>query len=236
MLMHPSIFDVLARAITPGCSGVPFMRCCQACARDFRKCVFTGMPFLLTNATRSAEPQKPATPALRAPAITWGQARSPRWHRASHYGPSQVVPGPLEESQQPDSSRPLLEAQQGQQSAQPTPSLARSVFSRVAVIGNRRCQAELQQRSAAGSAARQEEPKAALLGTSTCAVPSQPQPEALERQESPTEAASRGMAAASGSKGGDGPSSAILTRRGSRWVACLALHLCWAPLRYCALP
>ncbi len=207
-----------------------------------------------------------------------GKSRSPRLHKASRYGPS-VVPAPPEESQHPYSSRSLLTAQQGQQSAQLTPSLARSVFARVAVIGNRRVLPEQQQQraadsaagqqrqqsaeptpslarsvsaqvavignrrllaeqqqGAAGSAAGQEELEAALLEASMFAVPEQLQPEALDCTESQTEAASRGMAAATGSESGEGPSDAILTCRGSRWVSCHALHWCWAPLRQCAMP
>ena len=162
-----------------------------------------------------AERQQPATQMLSAPATPRGQARSPWPHRTSRYGPSQVVPAPLEDGQHPDSSGPLLAAQQGQTSPQPIPSLAKSIFSRVAVLGNRRLLAEQQQRSAAGSAARQEEPKAAPLWAVRRVVPFQPQPGGPERPGSPTEAPSRGMAAPAGSEGGHGLGSATLTRRGS---------------------
>ena len=217
----------------------------------------TVSPASLTSAAAgSAEPQQPAPLTLRSPATPGAQSRSPGSHRASRYGPSQVVPCSSEEEEQhPDGSRPLLAIQQRQQSAQPSPSLAKSVFSRVAVIGNMRLMAEQQQRAAgsaagqeeqqsarpvpslarsvfarvavtgnrrllpeqqqgpAGSAAGQEELEAAPLGASACVVPSQPQLEDPERSESPTEA---GMAAATGSEGGDGPGSATLMPRGSR--------------------
>ena len=164
-----------------------------------------------------AELQQPTPLTPRTPATPGGQPRSPRSHRTSRYGPSQVVPAPPEESRQPDSRRPLPAAQQRQQSAQATPSLARSILSWVAVLGARRCRAEQQQQSTAGSAAGQEELEAAApKGASTCAMPFQPQLGVPERPESPTEAAGRGMTAASGSMGGDGSGGATPTRRGSR--------------------
>ena len=163
----------------------------------------------------SAGRQQPAPQMLSAPATPRGQARSPWSHRTSRYGPSQVVPAPLEDGQHPDGSKPLLAAQQGQHSPQQTPSLAKSIFSRVAVIGNRRLLAEQQQRRAAVSAAGQEEPKAAPVWATTRVVPFQPQSGGPERPGSPTEAPSRGMAAATGSEGGHGLGSATLTHRGS---------------------
>ena len=166
-------------------------------------------------AAASAELEQPAPRTLGTPATPWGQS-FPRSHRASHYGPSQVVPAPAEESQPPDSRRPLLGVQPRQHAAQATPSLASSILSWVAVIGNRRILPEQQQQSAAGSATGQEELEAAPRGTSMRGVPIQPQPEVPERPESPTEAASRGMAAATGSEGGDGPGSAHPMRGGSR--------------------
>ena len=218
-------------------------------------------------AARLAELQQPAAPTHIDPVTPRVQSRPLLSDRASRYGPSQVVPAPQEEGQHPNSSRPLSAAQQRQQSAQQTPSLARSVFSRVAVIGSRRLLANQQQQgaagsaagqqqqqsaqpmpslarsvfarvavigsgrvlpeqqpTAAGSAAGQEELEAGPLGASTSPEPLQPQSEALERPESLTEAASGGMAAAAGSEGGAGPSGAALTGRGSRWVACHALH------------
>ena len=191
---------------------------------------------LSSAAASFAELRQPAAPRLNPLATPEGKSRSPRLHKASRYGPSQVVPAPPEESQHPYSSRSLLTAQQGQQSAQLTPSLARSVFARVAVIGNRRVLPEQQQQRAAASAAGQEELEAALLEASMFAVPEQLQPEALDCTESQTAAARRGMAAATGSELGEGPSDATLTCRGSRWVSCHALHWCWAPLRQCAMP
>ena len=162
-----------------------------------------------------AERQQPAPQTISAPATPRGQARSPWPHRTSRYGPSQVVPAPLEDGRHPDSSNPLLAAHQGQHSPQPTPSLAKSIFSRVAVIGNRRLLAEQQQQRAAGSATSQDEPRAAPLWANTRVVPFQPQFGGPERPGSPTEASSRGMAAAAGSEGGHEPGSATLTRRGS---------------------
>ena len=120
-----------------------------------------GPASLSSAAARLAELQLPAPPTLRAPATPGAWSRSPWSHGASRYGPSQVVPAPSEEEQHPDSSRPLPAAQQRQQSAQQTPSLAKSVFSRVAVIGNRRLLAEQQQQWAAGSAAGQEQQQSA---------------------------------------------------------------------------
>ena len=162
-----------------------------------------------------AEHQQPAPQMLSAPATPRGQAGSLWSHRTSRYGPSQVVPAPLEVRQRPDSSRPLLAAQQGQHSPQPTPSLAKSIFSRVAVIGNRRLLADQQQRRAAGSAAGQEVPKAAPLWANTRVVPSRPQPGGPERPGSPTATCSGGMAAATGSEGGHALGSAPLTHKGS---------------------
>ncbi len=171
---------------------------------------------LSSAAAGSAELQQPAAPMPRAPVTTGGQFHSPRSRRASRYGPAQVVPAPPEGSQHPDGSRPLPAVQQRQQSAQPTPSLARSILSWVAVIGSRRILPEQQQHRAAGFAAGQEELEAAQLGSGTCAVPFQLQLGVPERPESPTEAASRGMAAASGREGGGVTGGATLTRRGSR--------------------
>ena len=172
---------------------------------------------LSSAAAASAELQQPAPQRLIPPAMPWRQPRFPRSHRASHYGPSQVVPAPSEESQHPDGRRPPPAAQQRQQSAQASPSLARSILAWVAVLGTRRCRAEQQQQqSTAGSAAGQEELEAASLGTSTCAVPFQPQAQVPERSGSPTDTASRGMAAASDCKGGAGMGSVTLMRRGSR--------------------
>ena len=161
-----------------------------------------------------AERLQLAPQMLSAPAAPRGKACSPWSHRTSRYGPSQVVPGPLEDGQHPDSSSPLLTAQQGQHSPQPTPSLAKSIFSRVAVLGSRRLLAEQQH---AGSAAGQEEPKAAPLSlwAVTRVVPLQLQPGGPERPGTPTEAPSRGMAAATGTEGGHGLGSVTLTRRGS---------------------
>ena len=162
-----------------------------------------------------AELQQPAPQTLGTPATRGGEPLGFPWSlRASRYGPSQVVPAPPEESQHPDSRRSLLAAQQRQQSAQPSSSLAkRSIFARVAVIGNRRVLPEQQRRGAAGLAASQEEPQAALVGASASAVPSQPQPENPECSGSLREP---GMAAATDNSVGDGPGSGIPTRRGSR--------------------
>ena len=162
------------------------------------------------------EIQQPVPPMLTAPATPGGQSRFSWSLRSSRYGPSQVVPAPPEEDQHPNSRRPLPAAQQRQQSAQATPSPGRSILSWVAVLGTRRYQAMQQQQRAAGSAAGQEELEAATLGASTCAAPVQPQPEVPERQESPKEAAGRGMAAASGGQDGDGLDVATPTLRGSR--------------------
>ena len=218
-------------------------------------------------AARLAELQQPAAPTHGDPVTPGAQSRPLLSDRASRYGPSQVVPAPQEEGHHPNSSRPLTEAQPRQQSAQQTLSLAKSVFSRVAVIGSRRLLADQQQQGpassaagqqqqqsaqpvpslarsvfarvavigsgrvlpeqqerAAGTAAGQEELEAGPLGASTSPEPLQPQAEAPERPERPTEAASGGVATATGSEGGAGPSGTAPTGRGSRWVACHALH------------
>ena len=160
-----------------------------------------------------AELQQSAPQTLGTPATPAGQSRFPWSLRASRYGPSQVVPAPLEEGQPSDSRRSMPAAQQRQQSAQLSASPAKLILPRVAAVGNRRLLAEQQRRSVAGAAAHQQGPKAAPLRASACAVPSRPWLEDAERSGSPTEA---GMAAATGSEGGDGPSSAYPTRRGDR--------------------
>ena len=160
-----------------------------------------------------AELQQPAPQTLSTPATPAGQSRFPWSLRASRYGPSQVVPAPLEEGQHPDSSRSAPAAQQRQQSAQLPASPAKLILPRVAAVGNKRLLAEQQRWSAAGAAAHQQGPQAAPLRASACSMPSRPRLEDAERSGSPTEA---GMAAATGGEGGDGPSSAYPTRRGDR--------------------